>query len=160
VTPKGTGIYKLPYLNRAADPTKGKLAYQQKCQSCHGSDGQGQLANNGILFEYPPLWGEHSYNTGAGLYRISRFAGYIYSNMPWNKTQHSNPALSIEECWDIAAFVNSQPRPERDLSKDWPDISKKPVDHPFGPFHDGFSEREHKYGPFEPILAKREKLKK
>jgi thiosulfate dehydrogenase len=46
------------------------------------------------------------------------------------------------------------------LSKDWPDISKKPVDHPFGPFHDGFSEREHKYGPFEPILAKREKLKK
>jgi thiosulfate dehydrogenase len=160
VTPKGTGIYKLPYINRAADPSKGKIAYQQKCQSCHGNEGQGQLADNGILFEYPPLWGEHSYNTGAGLYRLSRFAGYIYSNMPWNIAQHNKPALSIEECWDIAAFVNSQPRPAKDLSKDWPDISKKPVDHPFGPFHDGFSEREHKYGPFEPIVARREKLKK
>ena len=160
MTPKGTGIYKLPYINRAADPTKGKLAYQQKCQSCHGTEGQGQLAGNGIVFEYPPLWGEHSYNIGAGLYRISRFAGYIYSNMPLNNTQHNNPTLSVEECWDIAAFVNSQPRPTKDLSKDWPDISKKPVDHPFGPFHDGFSEREHKYGPFEPIIAKREKLKK
>ena len=160
MTPKGTGIYKLPYINRAADPTKGKLAYQQKCQSCHGNEGQGQLAGNGIVYEYPPLWGEHSYNIGAGLYRISRFAGYIYSNMPLNNTQHNNPTLSVEECWDIAAFVNSQPRPTKDLSKDWPDISKKPVDHPFGPFHDGFSEREHKYGPFEPIIAKREKLKK
>jgi thiosulfate dehydrogenase len=80
--------------------------------------------------------------------------------MPFNNTQHNNPTLSVEECWDIAAFVNSQPRPTKDLSKDWPDISKKPVDHPFGPFHDGFSEREHKYGPFEPIIAKREKLKK
>ena len=160
VTPKGTGIYKLPYIDRAADPTNGKVAYQQKCQSCHGNDGQGQLASNGILFEYPPLWGKYSYNTGAGLYRLSRFAGYIYSNMPWNQTHHDNPTLSIEECWDIAAFVNSQPRPTRDLSKDWPDISKKPIDHPFGPFHDGFSEQQHKYGPYEPILATREKLKK
>lgn len=160
VTPTGTGIFKLPYIKRAADPTKGKIAYQQKCQSCHGDEGQGQLASNGILFEYPPLWGKHSYNTGAGLYRLSRFAGYIYSNMPWNQTRHDNPVLSIDECWDIAAFVNSQPRPAKDLSQDWPDISKKPVDHPFGPFHDGFSEREHKYGPFEPIVAKRKKLKK
>jgi thiosulfate dehydrogenase len=38
-----------------------------------------------------------------------------------------------------------------DISGDWPDISKKPVDHPFGPFIDGFSEQQHKYGPFGPI---------
>jgi thiosulfate dehydrogenase len=36
--------------------------------------------------------------------------------------------------------VNSLARPSKDLSKDWPNISKKAVDHPFGPFSDSFSE--------------------
>jgi thiosulfate dehydrogenase len=57
----------------------------------------------------------------------------------------------------VAAFVNSQPRPKKDLSSDWPDISKKPVDHPFGPYADGFIEERHKYGPFGPIADARKK---
>jgi thiosulfate dehydrogenase len=55
----------------------------------------------------------------------------------------------------VAAFVNSQPRPTKDKSKDWPDISKKPFDQPFGPYKDAFSETQHKYGPYPPILAKK-----
>jgi thiosulfate dehydrogenase len=43
------------------------------------------------------------------------------------------------------------PRPAKDLSRDWPDISKKPFDHPFGPYTDSFSENQHKYGPYGPI---------
>ncbi|MBK8087989.1 MAG: hypothetical protein IPK31_08615 [Chitinophagaceae bacterium] len=43
------------------------------------------------------------------------------------------PQLSNEEAWHVAPFVNSQPRPAINLTKDWPDISKKPIDHPFGP---------------------------
>jgi thiosulfate dehydrogenase len=50
-------------------------------------------------------------------------------------------------------------RPAKDLSKDWPDISKKPVDHPFGPFADEFSEEQHKFGPFKPIREARAKSK-
>jgi thiosulfate dehydrogenase len=160
VTPKETGITKLKFLDRAADPSKGRMVYQQHCQSCHGADGTGQLAISGLEYEYPPLWGANSYNSGAGLYRLSRFAGYVYSNMPNNKATHDNPVLTVEESWDVAAYVNSQPRPSKDLSGDWPDISKKPVDHPFGPYADGFSETQHKYGPYTPILAKREELKK
>jgi thiosulfate dehydrogenase len=160
VTPKETGIFKLSFLDRAADPLKGKVVYQNQCQRCHGENGEGQLALNKLEYEYPPLWGEHSYNSGAGLYRLSRFAGYVYSNMPNNEASHDNPKLTVEESWDVAAYVNSQPRPEKDLKNDWPDISKKPIDHPFGPFTDGFSDTEHKYGPFKPILAKREQLKK
>ena len=34
---------------------------------------------------------------------------------------------------------------------DYPDISKKPIDDPFGPYADTFSESQHKYGPFQPI---------
>ena len=153
--PKGVGIEKLPFLERAADPEKGKLVFIAQCQSCHGTDGGGQLSPNGASYIYPPLWGEHSYNIGAGLFRISNFAGYIKSNMPFKQATHDNPKLSIEEAWDVAAFVNSQPRPSKDLNKDWPDISKKPFDHPFGPYTDGFTENQHKFGPFKPIIAKK-----
>ena len=153
--PVGSGIEKLPFLERAADPLKGINIYKAQCQSCHGANGEGQLSLNKISYEYPPLWGDHSYNTGAGLFRISNFAGYIKSNMPFKIATHNSPTLTNEEAWDVAAFVNSQPRPKKDLSNDWPDISKKPFDHPFGPYTDGFTETEHKFGPYKPILAKK-----
>jgi thiosulfate dehydrogenase len=94
------------------------------------------------------LWGSNSYNTGAGLYRLSRFAGYVKNNMP-NPLNYHNPVLSDEEAWDVAAFVNSQPRPAGDISKDWPNIKKKPFDHPFGPYADNLTEARHKYGPWK-----------
>lgn len=153
--PIGSGIVKLPFMDRAADPTRGKVVYTAQCQSCHGENGEGQLSLNSISYEYPPLWGKHSYNDGAGLFRLSNFAGYIKSNMPFNQSTHDDPKLTTEEAWDVAAYVNSQPRPKRDLSRDWPDISKKPFDHPYGPYTDGFNETEHKYGPYPPIVAKK-----
>lgn len=149
---KGSGIIEVPYLDRAADPKKGETVYQQKCQTCHGEDGQGKGDANHFFYEYPPLWGNYSYNIGAGLYRLSRLAGYVKSNMPLGAT-YDNPQLTDEEAWDVAAFVNSQQRPSKDLSADWPKISGKPVDHPFGPYADPFSEQQHKYGPFKPIVA-------
>jgi thiosulfate dehydrogenase len=159
--PKGSGIMDIPYLDRAADPVQGKLVYINKCQRCHQQDGQGQKKLDESGYEYPPLWGEHSYNTAAGLYRISRFAGYVKNNMPFGEVEYHNPQLTNEEAWDVAAFVNSQPRPSKIFQEDWPDISKKPVDHPFGPFADSFTEEQHKYGPFIPIVeARRNKQNK
>jgi thiosulfate dehydrogenase len=146
--PKGSGIMPLTYLPRAADPAKGETVYTTTCERCHGRNGEGQPdpGNNG--YTYPPLWGPDSYNTGAGLYRLSRLAGYVKNNMPNPLTYH-NPELTDEQAWDVAAYINSRPRPTKDFSKDWPDISKKPVDHPFGPYTDSFPESRHKYGPFE-----------
>ena len=72
--------------------------------------------------------------------------------MPFNQASHQSPVLSVEESWDVAAYVNSQPRPEATMTGDYPDISKKPIDHPFGPYADPFSEQQHKYGPFQPIV--------
>jgi thiosulfate dehydrogenase len=158
--PNGTGIWKLKFMNRAADPVKGQIAYENKCTVCHGKNGQGIKNADGVAYTYPPLWGEYSYNTGAGLYRLSRFAGYIKTNMPLGAS-YEKPQLTDEQAWDIAAYVNSQPRPIKDLSKDWPKITGKPVDHPFGPYTDGFSEEQHKFGPFKPIddFKKSQKLK-
>lgn len=156
--PVGSGITQLPFLDRAASLEKGAIVYDNKCKSCHGANGEGLMQPDGIAYSYPPLWGKHSYNTGAGLYRLSRFAGYVKDNMPFKEATHQSPALTDEEAWDVAAFVNSQPRPIMTQNKtDWPDIAKKPIDHPFGPFADGFSEQQHKYGPFQPIADARKK---
>lgn len=156
--PKGSGIYELPLLDRAADPAKGKLVYENQCASCHQADGKGMPKPDGSGYLYPPLWGEHSYNHGAGLYRLSRFAGYVKANMPLGAT-FEQPILSDEESWDLAAYVNSMERPKKDLTHDWPDISKKPMDHPFGPFSDSFTEEQHKFGPFKPIKAAKSSAK-
>ena len=152
-TPNGSGLVKLSFLSRAADPEKGKILYEQKCTTCHGVSGQGTKKESGDEYVYPPLWGEHSYNTGAGLFRLSRFAAYIKANMPLGAT-YSSPQLSDEECWDIAAYVNSVARPQKKFVEDWPDISTKPFDHPFGPYADAFTEEQHKFGPFLPIVEK------
>ncbi len=89
--PHGSGIEKLAYLDRAANPSKGQIVYAAQCQSCHGANGEGQLTPNELEYSYPPLWGPHSYNDGAGLYRISNFAGYVKNNMPYQLTSHDNP---------------------------------------------------------------------
>jgi thiosulfate dehydrogenase len=156
IRPEGVGISDLPFLSRAADPALGKLVYEEKCQRCHGADGSGLLHTDNSRYVYPPLWGKNSYNTGAGLYRLSRFAGYVKDNMPFG-VSHNATQLTDEAAWDVAAFVNSQPRPAKHFSKDWPAISGKPVDHPFGPYIDSFSEKQHKYGPFVPIIEAHKK---
>lgn len=147
VKPKGSGIMQLRFLERPASPALGKIVYTNTCERCHGADGEGQPTAAGDGYIYPPLWGAHSYNNGAGLYRISRLAGYVKNNMPSPLNYH-NPQLTDEQAWDVAAYINSQPRPSKDTSKDWPDISKKPYDHPFGPYADGLTETQHKYGPW------------
>ncbi len=156
--PEGSGLKKLAFLNRPADPVRGKEVYTAQCASCHQPNGQGLLAPDGMEYTYPPMWGANSYNSGAGLYRLSNFAKYVKYNMPQG-VEHAEPVLTDEEAWDLAAFVNSQPRPGKDISRDWPRIEEKPFDHPFGPFADAFTEKEHKYGPFGPIEAAAEARK-
>ena len=152
--PWGAGIRDLAFMDRPADPSKGRIVFIQKCQRCHGPEGKGLLDAAGTEYIYPPLWGDNSYNKGAGLYRVSRFAGYVRDNMPFD-APYNSAGLTTEEAWDVAAFVNSQSRPDKDYRKDYPNVAGKPIDHPFGPFKDAFSEEQHKYGPFEPIRMAR-----
>ncbi len=156
--PAGTGLEKLAYPDRAADPKKGGLIYNAKCESCHGVNGAGVPMPDKVAYLYPPLWGENSYNDGAGLHRVSSFAGYVVNNMPFGASSE-NRLLTEEEAWDLAAFVNSQPRPHKDQKNDWVDIAKKPIDFPYAPYADAFSEKQHKYGPFQPIADARNSSK-
>lgn len=143
----GSGLKDLPLLARAADPQKGKVVYDLCCASCHQVNGQGIIDGIGQSYVYPPLWGKHSFNDAAGLSRLTNMAKYVKYNMPLG-VSHDAPELSDEDAWDVAAYIESKPRPHKPTPKDWPDITKKPMDHPFGPYADQFSELQHKYGPF------------
>lgn len=144
----GSGFVELSFLDRAADTVKGKILYQQKCLVCHQKNGQGMLTSRGGSYSFPPVAGNHSFNTGAGLYRIANFAKYIRANMPQGAT-YDQPLLTEEEAWDIAAYVITMPRPRKDFKGDWPKIATKPFDHPFGPYSDSLDETQHKYGPWK-----------
>jgi len=149
----GSGLKEITLLSRAADPEKGKIVYENQCASCHQTNGEGTKDEHGREFIYPALWGNESFNDAAGLYRISNMAKYVKYNMPFG-INHENPTLSDEDSWDVAAYVVSMPRPHKNVPKDWPDKSKKPMDHPFGPYADNFSEKQHKYGPFQELAKK------
>ena len=157
---EGGGTLRLKALDRAADPVAGKQVYAATCVACHGDNGQGVRRGkvgdaDGYLF--PPLWGSDSYNNGAGMARVTLAAGFIKGNMPSGVT-HTSTVLTDEQAFDVAAFINSQPRPQKpNLEKDFPARKNKPIDSAFPPYTPGFSAEQHKYGPWQPIAAAREK---
>ena len=150
----GRGTADVPLLDRAANPVRGAAVYAQTCALCHGADGAGKRA--GVVgdargYTFPPLWGPDSFNDGAGMGRLITSTGFIHGNMPFGTTWQK-PALTTEDAWDVAAFVANQPRPHMEgLDRDYPNRLQKPVDAPFGPWPDQFSEEQHKFGPFSPI---------
>lgn len=158
----GLGAGKMKELSRAADPQRGRAVYARSCVACHKTDGAGVLRDRGapeLGYMLPPLWGPDSYNDGAGMARLINFANFVHFNMP-HGADYLNPQLTPEQAWDVAAYVLSQPRPRRaGLDKDFPDLLNKPVDAPYGPYADKFSEKQHKYGPFGPIRDAIKRLK-
>ncbi len=129
----GLGSGWMPELDRAADPDRGRPLYTRICAACHEPDGSGVtygLGTSDLGYVDPPLWGSGSFNDGAGMARIITVANFIHFNMP-HGTDYLDPRLSVEQAWDIAAYVVSQPRSTRaDLTHDFPDLLLKPVDAP------------------------------
>ncbi len=85
---------------------RGKKVYDEQCALCHGDSGQGTKLASGA-YAFPPLWGPDSFNWGAGMHRINTAAAFIKANMPLSKPN----TLTDQQAWDVAAYVDSQPRP-------------------------------------------------
>jgi len=157
---EGSGTLKLKPLARAADPVAGKQVYATTCAACHGENGQGMRrgkVGDADGYQFPPVWGADSYNNGAGMARVTLAAGFIKGNMPSGIT-HTTAVLTDEQAFDVAAYVNSQPRPVKlNLDADFPARKNKPVDAAFPPYTPGFSPEQHKYGPWKAISEAREK---
>jgi len=87
------------------DPSRGEALFMEHCTNCHGEDGQGvQIGDK----KPGPLWGPDSWNDGAGAARIYTLAGIIRYAMPYLDPGR----LTDEEAQQIAAFINSKPRPQ------------------------------------------------
>jgi thiosulfate dehydrogenase len=148
----GRGFVELGIPERAVDLEHGNSIFRTHCTSCHGDDGQGQRSPDGIGYTYPPLWGKDSYNNGAGLTRVLTAAQFIKGNMPLGTT-YDQPVLTDAEAYDVAGFINQQQRPDKsNREADFPDLVKKPVSTPYGPYADPFTAAQHELGPFQPIM--------
>ena len=139
----------------AVDLELGKNIYIKECTLCHGKNGQGiRYLDIDKGYQYPPLWGTDSYNDGAGMNRVITAAAFIKNNMPFEQTSWENPKLTDEQSYHVAGYINSFSRPHKNNSKaDYPDKKLKPVSTPYGPWEDTFSAKQHKFGPFAPIIS-------
>ncbi|ARQ74607.1 c-type cytochrome [Pseudomonas fragi] len=112
------------------DPVNGKAVYVQQCAVCHGDNGEGLKHADGS-FVYPPLWGDESFNIGAGMARTYTAAAFVKRNMPigmHEKFPLGQGGLSDQDAVDVAEYFSHQPRPDFvDKAKDWPK-GGKPVD--------------------------------
>ncbi|WP_050616372.1 c-type cytochrome [Bacillus testis] len=94
---------------------RGRDIYQKACITCHGENGEGN--NNGLA-----VFGDNSYNIGAGMGRIRTAAAFIKDFMPKAATGGIEPGtLTRQEALDVAAYINAQARPDfLDKIYDWP----------------------------------------
>lgn len=83
-----------------ANTVVGQEIYTERCADCHGPAGQG--GDDG-----PPVWGASSYNDGAGLARNDKLAAWLHVAMPLGE-----PDLTEQQAVDLAAYINSHPRPK------------------------------------------------
>lgn len=106
---KGEAMPKMPRMT--GDTTRGAVLFASTCTACHGPQGQG---NPPII---PALWGPRSFSIGASMAREERAATFIRHFMPL-----SNPgSLTDQQAYDVAAYINSHPRPDSPgKENDWP----------------------------------------
>lgn len=111
----------------------GQVIYAERCASCHGNDGEGLKDKRGNIV-FPPLWGDESFNIGAGMARTYKAAQFVKYNMPMGVSTHGdwgqgNPGtLTDQEAVDVSEYFTHMPRPDfPGKVNDWPN-GKKPKD--------------------------------
>jgi thiosulfate dehydrogenase len=111
---EGQGLLRVEPVD--ADSARGAALFATECARCHGDDGSGTPMA-------PAVWGDGSYNIAAGMARIRTAASFIRHNMPLDKPG----TLTDRQAYDVAGYINSQPRP--DFAKknlDWPNGDPPP----------------------------------
>ena len=126
---EGRGVGKVSMAIKP-DPENGRRIYAEQCAVCHGRNGEGLQDGQG-QFVYPPLWGEQSFNIGAGMARTYTAAAFVKNNMPVGFHQGfplAQGGLSEQEAVDVAQYFSHMPRPDFPPKvNDWPK-DKKPAD--------------------------------
>lgn len=110
------------------DSQRGQAIYAAQCATCHGDQGQGMKDQFGD-FIFPPLWGDQSFNIGAGMARTYKAAAFVRYNMPMGvhmgQPMGQGGVLSEQEAVDVAEYFTHMPRPDfAGKHKDWPTVPK------------------------------------
>jgi cytochrome c len=109
-TPAPQGYPQIAQLT--GDVARGDALFEPKCGICHGVAGQGQTAQGEYAF--PPLQSVHTFNASVDLDRNQEaLAQFIKWNMPYNVPG----TLSDQQAWDLAAYLESQPRPSEVITQ-------------------------------------------
>jgi thiosulfate dehydrogenase len=107
----GMGLRPIANPGSPPDARRGQMVYAQLCTTCHKEDGQGEpKLSPGVGYSIPPLWGEASFNAGAGMAKTAYAASYIRDNMPFG-INYLAPVLTVQQAWDVAAYMISKPHP-------------------------------------------------
>lgn len=120
---QGKGIGKIN-ADLVPDTENGKKVYDQQCAMCHGKDGEGMQDAQGEML-FPPLWGDKSFNVGAGMARTYTAAAFVLNNMPVGHNMSGllgqGGSLTEQEAVDVAEYFSHQPRPDfPNKVNDWP----------------------------------------
>ncbi|MGK8638275.1 c-type cytochrome [Brucella anthropi] len=115
----------------APDPENGARIYAAQCSTCHGAGGEGMKDQAGDYI-FPPLWGDESFNIGAGMARTYKAAQFVKYAMPpaqnYNLPIGQGGVLTDQEAIDVSEYFTHMPRPDfAGKVKDWPNM-KKPKD--------------------------------
>lgn len=110
------------------DPENGKAIYAAQCAACHGNDGEGLKDQFGDYI-FPPLWGEDSFNIGAGMARTYKAAAFVKYNMPVSVhlggPLGQGAILTDQEAVDVSEYFTHMPRPDfAGKVNDWPKGNK------------------------------------
>lgn len=103
---KGQGYPKLAQAASKPDYVRGQAVFAQNCALCHGAKGQGQKVEGVTVF--PALWGDESFNWGAGMHSVATAASFIKHNMPLSQ----GDTLTDQQAWDVAYYMNAHDRPQ------------------------------------------------
>ena len=107
----GMGLRPIENPTSPPDARRGEAVYAKLCVTCHKEDGQGELRQPpAIGYNIPPLWGDASFNAGAGMAKTAYAASYIRDNMPLG-INYLTPVLTVQQAWDLAAYIISKPHP-------------------------------------------------
>lgn len=118
-TPGADGLVKMAAMT--GDTARGAAQFAKTCAVCHGADGQSGAGR------IPALWGARSYSIGASMSRQERAASFIWHNMPLGQGK----SLTPQQAFDVAAYINAQPRPDSPgKENDWP-LGGAPNDVPY-----------------------------
>ncbi len=110
------------------DPVNGARVYAAQCAMCHGANGEGTTDQFGDII-FPPLWGDGSFNIGAGLARTYKAAQFVKWAMPpavhLDGAMGQGGVLNDQDAVDVAEYFTHQPRPDfAGKVKDWPNGNK------------------------------------